>query len=249
MRPLILITNDDGYESNGLKSLVEVASRYGEVVVVAPKHNSSGLSHSITAVRPIRCKKIEERANCVIYSCDGTPVDCVKIGVEHYCGRRPDVVLSGINHGSNASINVVYSGTMAAVMEASMLGYAAIGFSLLNHSHDADLTASMQVADKVIAKVLREGLPVGVSLNVNIPDVESVEGIRVCRQSDARWIDSYLPRGEVDGEVLYSLSGYFECSDNGPGTDQYWLERGYATVVPTTNDFTAHEWVAKWGEK
>lgn len=243
MRPLFLITNDDGYEAKGLKELTEIARQLGEVVVMAPAGNASGQAHSLTTRRPLRVESISEEEGCRVYACDGTPVDCVKIGEQYFCPRKPRLVLSGINHGSNSSINVIYSGTMGAALEASLAGYEAIGFSLLDFNKDADFAPSRPYIRSIIEKVLERGLPHGVSLNVNIPVPEDgeIKGVRVCRQSEARWMEGYERRIDPRGRPYYWLAGRFECNDKEEDTDQWALESGYVSVVPTTTDFTAHE--------
>ena len=237
MKPLFLITNDDGYQSKGIRALIEVACQMGDVVVVAPKSNASGLAHSLTSSRPLRVVPVEQKDGFALYRCDGTPVDCVKIGHEFFTPRTPDLVLSGINHGSNSSINVLYSGTMGAVLEATLCGLTAVGFSLLDHSADADFEPVKPWVRQVVERVLEKGLPEQVALNVNFP-TGKIEGLKLCRQSNAKWLDSYERRIDPRGIPYYWLTGRFECSDNGPGTDQWALEHGYASVVPTTTDLT-----------
>ena len=240
MKPLFLITNDDGYQSKGIKTLIETACSMGDVIVMAPERNSSGLAHSFTSSRPIRVNFVSETYNCKVYACDGTPVDCIKVCSEHFCPRKPDLVLSGINHGSNSSINVLYSGTMGAVMEAAVSGLKAIGFSLLDFRADADFAPGVPFVKKIIEKSLQSDIPEGVALNVNIPVPADgkIKGIKVCRQSQARWLDSYEKRIDPTGRPYYWLSGNFECNDRGESTDQWALENGYVSVVPTTTDYT-----------
>ena len=212
MKPLILITNDDGYQSQGLRHLVEVASAFGDIVVMAPERNSSGLSTSITTSRPLRVRSVE-MAGGSGYACDGTPVDCVKMGVEHFCPRRPDLVLSGINYGSNASINVIYSGTIGAVLEACLCGFPAIGFSVLSHSPETDFTPCT-------------------------PTIDQIKGIRVCRQAKAAWVDSLERRTDPIGRPYWWMTGKFVCDNPPHDTDQYFLSQGYVSVVPIRPDFT-----------
>ena len=240
MKPLILITNDDGVEAKGIKTLIALAREVGEVIVMAPAGNASGLAHSFTGGRPLRVRTVSEEPECAIYACDGTPVDCVKLAQEYFCPRTPDLVLSGINHGSNSSINVLYSGTMGAVIEASVCGFQAVGFSLLDHGANADFEPAEPFVRAVIAEVLENGLPAEVSLNVNIPvPVDGiVKGMRVCRQSKARWMDSYEKRIDPIGRPYYWLTGNFVCDDRGPETDQWALEHDYVSIVPTSPDYT-----------
>ena len=242
MKPLILITNDDSYTAKGLHALTDVATDFGDVVVMAPTTNASGTSHSITSTRPLRVKEVQQSPSLSIYHCDGTPVDCVKLATEYFCPRRPSLVLSGINHGSNSSINVLYSGTMGAVIEATALGYNAIGFSLLNHSPKADFAACLPTARRIIGQVLERGLPPCVALNVNIPrlDAANIKGIRLCRQAPARWVDSFEQRTDPQGRPYWWLTGKFECPSPEPDTDEWALTHGYVSVVPTRSDYTAY---------
>ena len=215
-RPLILITNDDGYAAKGLRVLVECAADYGDVVVMAPDRNASGLSHSFTSGRPLRVNDIERREGIVVYSCDGTPVDCVKLAIEHFCSRKPAVVLSGINHGSNSSVNVLYSGTMGAVIEASTYGFNAIGFSLTDHAKDANF-------------------------DYCVPYIRQINGLRECHEAKAHWADSFEHRVDPYGRSYWWLTGRFICDDDNPDTDERALAEGYASVVPTQPDYTSYE--------
>ncbi len=243
MKPLILITNDDSFASKGLRVLDEVAQEFGDVVVMAPECNSSGMSHSITTNRPLRVRTIKESEGLNVYACDGTPVDCVKMATEHFCPRRVDLVLSGINHGSNASINVMYSGTMGAVIEATNAGYDAVGFSLLSHQMDADFSAAVPYIRDIIGRVLEEGLPEHVSLNVNIPSLPASElkGVKVCREARAQWVDSFVKRLDPNGMPYYWMSGRFICNDMEADTDERALADGYISVVPIHPDYTNYQ--------
>lgn len=243
MRPLILVTNDDGVHAKGIQTLAQVAREFGDVVIMAPDKNSSGKSHSLTTDRPLRANHLTSEEGLDVYYCDGTPVDCVKLASEHFCSRKVDLVLSGINHGSNSSINVLYSGTMGAVIEASNNGYNAIGFSLLNHSLKADFSASIPYIRHIIKYVLENGLPQFVSLNVNIPklDATQIKGIKVCRESKAKWSDSFEKRIDPVGRPYYWLTGNFECDDLVEGTDEWALRNGYVSVVPIHPDYTRYE--------
>lgn len=245
MKPLFIITNDDGYNAKGIHALTDVARQLGDVVVMAPAGNASGQSHSFTATRPLRVNTISEEEGLSIYACDGTPVDCIKVCDQFYCPRRPSLVLSGINHGSNSSINVLYSGTMGAVLEASVAGFPAIGFSLLDHNPDADFGPALPFVRNIIEMVLQKGLPERVSLNVNIPVPTDgvIKGMKLCRQSVAKWLNSYERRIDPHGRPYYWIAGQFECDDNDEGTDQWALENGYVSIVPTTADFTAYSFL------
>lgn len=240
MKPLILITNDDGYSARGIQALTEVAREFGDVVVMAPEQNASAKSLSLTTKVPLRVHNIRQEEGLSSYACDGTPVDCIKLAYEHFCPRRPDLVLSGINHGSNSSINILYSGTMGAVIEATVLGVNAIGFSLLNHSPEADFGPSKPIVRHIISHVLAQGIPHGVALNVNIPRLASdeIKGIRVCQQAPARWLDSFEKRVDPIGRPYWWLTGKFDCDNPSEDSDEWALSHGYVSVVPVHTDFT-----------
>lgn len=242
MKPLILILNDDGLHVGGLDALVEVARDFGELVVMVPSTDCSARSHSLTIDRPVRVREEGKESWGSVYTCDGTPVDCAKMALEHYCPRRPDLVLSGINHGSNASINAMYSATVGAAREATMCGYASVAFSLLDHSLDADFRPCLPFVRKIIASVLANGLPKGITLNVNFPVPQDgvIKGVKVCRQSMARWTDSFEKRIDPHGRTYYWLTGKFECDDLAEDTDIRLLDEGYATIVPLAVDNTGY---------
>ncbi len=240
MKPLILITNDDGVTAKGLRALDEVAMEFGDVVVMAPEYNASGKSHSITSWRPLRVREVKRTEGLSVYCCDGTPVDSIKLAIEYFCPRRPDLVLSGINHGSNSSINVLYSGTMGAVIEATALGIDAIGFSLLNHSPEADFSECLPFVRQIIGNTLEKGLPLGVSLNVNIPRLSAseIQGIRICHEARAQWNDSFEKRIDPQGRPYWWLTGKFVCDNPPESSDEWALQNGYVSVVPIHPDFT-----------
>jgi len=240
MRPLILITNDDGLNARGIQHLIGVAQDYGDIVVMAPEGNASGKSCSITCHEPLRVHTVEESEAKSLYTCSGTPADCVKLAVEYYCPRRPGLVLSGINHGSNASINIIYSATMGAVIEACLSGFQSIGFSLLNHHPQADFSGCTAAVRHILEHVLQNPLPDWTALNVNIPrlDADAIKGIKVCRASRARWTHSMEKRVDPIGLPYWWMTGQFECQDKEEGTDLFALDEGYVSVVPVRPDFT-----------
>lgn len=241
---LILVSNDDGVNAKGLKCLVEVAREFGNVVVVAPMEAMSGMSHAITIKTPLRSKKLKEEEGLQVYSCAGTPVDCIKLAFNHILGRRPDMVLSGINHGSNSSASVVYSGTMAAAMEGCVNLVPSIGFSLLSYDADADFRHARDIVRKVISMVLKNGLDDNVCLNVNIPEMngEAVKGIKVVRQAKGFWKEEFDRREDPHNGEYFWLTGYFKNEEpDSPDTDEYVLEQNYASVVPVTVDLTAYK--------
>ena len=239
---LILVCNDDGITAPGIRALVAVAKEFGTVVVVAPDKPQSAMGHAITINSTLRYNQISIDGN-EEYACSGTPVDCIKLAVNKILPRKPDLLISGINHGSNASINVIYSGTMSAAMEGTMERIPSIGFSLLDHSIDADFSASKDVARILIAQAFEKGIPQGVCLNVNIPNVskELIQGIRVCRQADANWEEDLDERKDPMGKTYFWLTGTFRNYDSGNDTDIWALENNYVSVVPCKFDLTAHE--------
>jgi 5'-nucleotidase len=242
-KPLILISNDDGITAPGILATVEVMKYFGEVVVVAPDSPQSGMGHAITINKPLRLVKNQQFGPEVeSYHCSGTPADCVKLAVDKVMHRKPDLLISGFNHGSNASINVIYSGTMSAAMEGAIEGITSIGFSLCNFSWDADFSASKVYMHKVVKQVLEHGLPEGTLLSVNIPDVpeSDIKGLKVCRQARAKWVEEFDHRQDPHGRDYYWLTGKFVNMDKGEDTDEWALANNYVSVVPVQYDLTAH---------
>lgn len=237
-----LITNDDGYASRGINCLAQVAQEFGKVVIMAPKDNMSGVSTSISSSLPLRVTTISESDNICIYACSGTPADCVKMGLEYFCHDDNIILLSGINYGSNASINIVYSGTMGAVIEGCLSGIPSVGFSLLSHSQKADFTPCIPIVRQVIRNLLEHPLPDFTALNVNIPylPTDQIKGIRVCRQARGVWSNSLEKRTDPIGRPYWWMTGKFVCNDLEPDTDEYALRNGFASVVPFTPDLTAY---------
>ena len=235
-----MVANDDGIVSPGIKALVEVAREFGEVVVVAPDSPQSGMGHAITLDKPLRVEKVDIFDDIPAYQCNGTPVDCVKIAIDKILHKKPDLCVSGINHGSNSSINVIYSGTMSAAMEAAIDGIRAIGFSLLDYSFDADFTGAQHYARLIIEQMLKAGLPSGSLLNVNFPKLpkEEIKGMKICRQAVAQWVEEYDERIDPRGRKYYWLTGKFVNFDNGEDTDEWALENGYVSIVPVQFDLT-----------
>jgi len=242
-KPLILVTNDDGLFAPGIKALVEVASQLGEVVVVAPNSPQSGMGHAITIEDPLRLHEVDAFGAIKAYECTGTPVDCVKLA-KHVVlkDRAIDLCVSGINHGSNAAINIIYSGTMSAAMEASLENIPSIGFSLLDYSFDADFSTAQEYAKKVMQHVLEQGLEGTSLLNVNIPAVslDEIAGIKICRQADARWIEEFMEAKDPRGQTYYWLTGRFVNEDEDEDTDVWALKHNYISVVPSGHDLTIH---------
>ncbi|MGV0833389.1 5'/3'-nucleotidase SurE [Empedobacter brevis] len=244
-RPLILVTNDDGVTAPGIRALIEIAKEFGEVYVVAPDSPQSGMGHAVTINSTLFCDEIEVDEEVKEYACSGTPVDCVKLAVSQILPRKPDLCISGINHGSNSSVNVIYSGTMSAAVEAGIEGIPAIGFSLCDFAYNADFKAGEKFIKTIISQVLEHDLPKGVVLNVNIPKLKEheIKGIKVCRQADAKWEEKFDKREDPRGRIYYWMSGEFKNLDKGGDTDEKALEEGYISVVPVRYDLTAHHFL------
>ncbi len=245
-KPLILITNDDGITAPGLRALVDFMKELGDVVVVAPDSPQSGMGHAITIDNLLYSKKmildLDDDENTEEYSCSGTPADCVKLALQEILDRKPDLCVSGINHGSNSSINVIYSGTMSAAIEAGIEGIPAIGFSLCDYTWEANFTHAKAQIQQIVREALENGIPPGVVLNVNIPKLETKEfkGIKICRQARANWKEKFDKRISPSGKEYYWLTGEFELLDKGEDTDEWALANGFISVVPTQFDLTAH---------
>jgi 5'-nucleotidase len=239
-KPIILITNDDDITSPGIRALVESVKDLGKVVVVAPDSPQSGMGHAITIGSPLRMNKMSIFGEVEAWQTTGTPVDCVKLAVDKILHRKPDICLSGINHGANHSINVIYSGTMSAAMEASIEGIPSIGFSLLDYRYEADMTAAKQVVHKIVSKILQKKMDKHLLLNVNIPSVppSEIKGIKVCRQAYAKYEEDFDERIDPHGKKYYWLTGEFKNFDKGRDTDVWALQRNYVSVVPVQFDLT-----------
>jgi 5'-nucleotidase len=243
IKPLILVTNDDGITAPGIRTLIEVMNSLGDVVVVAPDSPQSAMGHAITVNSTLFVEKVKvDNGKQLEYSCSGTPADCVKLAVNQILKRKPDLCVSGINHGSNSSINVIYSGTMSAAIEAGIEGIPAIGFSLLDYSWNANFEASKPFIKSIAENVLKEGLPRDVVLNVNIPNLskQELKGIKICRQARALWEEEFDKRTNPQGREYYWLTGKFVNLDHGEDTDEWALKNDYISVVPVQFDLTAH---------
>lgn len=241
-KPLILITNDDGYRAKGFHKLISLMRKIGEVIAISTEKPMSGQSHSITNNEPLRVYMADQDVDYKLYVCTGRPVDCIKMGYRFTDERIPDLVVSGINHGSNASSNVVYSGTMGAALEACMDGVPAIGFSVDSYSSNADFDHVDYYVDTIARRVLEEGLPKGVCLNVNMPKKsdEPIKGIKICRQAKGRWSQTFEHRVDPFGRDYYWLTGYFIEEDNGDDTDLCAIKNNYVAIVPTMFDMTSY---------
>jgi 5'-nucleotidase len=241
--PTILITNDDGITAPGISNLIEAVRDLGHLVVVAPDKPQSGMGHAITIGHPLRMNQVQLFAGIESWQVSGTPVDCVKLAVDKLLHRKPDLCLSGINHGANHSINVIYSGTMSAAMEAAIEGIPSVGFSLMNYSMEADFTAARKVVKTVVEKLIARQNKPHFLLNVNIPNVDSelIRGLKVCRQAYAKYREDFDERRDPHGRKYYWLTGEFVNMDEGSDTDVWALENNYVSIVPVAIDFTNYQ--------
>lgn len=252
-KPLILVSNDDGITSPGIRTLVRVAMKVGEVVVVAPDGPQSGMGHAITIGNTLRLDKsiAFEDLGVEAYECSGTPADCVKLAKHHVLhDRKPDLVVSGINHGSNSSISVLYSGTMSAAIEAAIEGLPAIGFSLCDYGHGADFSHTEEYVEKIIRQAVENRIPENTALNVNFPKKshEPIRGIKICRQAHAKWQEEFDERLDPHNRKYYWMTGNFVNFDKGEDTDEWALVNNYISIVPCQYDMTAHHAIGMLNE-
>ncbi|MCX6284767.1 MAG: 5'/3'-nucleotidase SurE [Bacteroidetes bacterium] len=240
-KPLILLTNDDSVKAPGLRSLIEIVRPFGKVVVVAPDRPQSGTAHAVTVNHPLRLHEIAKEKDYEEYSCNGTPADCVKLAFKVVLKRRADFLFSGINHGTNSSINIIYSGTMAAVFEGALAGVSSAGFSLADYRLDADFKSSAPYIKRIVEEVIKNKLPGGVCLNVNIPAIpqKRIRGIKVCRQAEGTWQEDFVERTDPQGRKYYWMTGVFVKTGHGKDTDEWAMDNRYIAVVPVQFDFTA----------
>ncbi|WKN30811.1 5'/3'-nucleotidase SurE [Porifericola rhodea] len=250
-KPLILVSNDDGITSQGIKVLVNEMKKLGEVIVVAPDSPQSGMGHAITIGNTLRLTETDIFEGVKAYKCSGTPADCVKLAKFHVLkDRRPDLVVSGINHGSNTSISVLYSGTMSAAVEGAIEGLPSIGFSLCDYAADADFSHTCEPVQKIAKQVLEKGMPKGIALNVNIPPKQNdnLKGIKVCRQAHAKWQEEFDQRFDPNGRRYFWLAGNFVNFDKGEDNDEWAIANNYVSVVPCQYDLTAHHAISALNE-
>ncbi|TNE55710.1 MAG: 5'/3'-nucleotidase SurE [Bacteroidetes bacterium] len=245
--PLILITNDDGVFAKGIRSLIDVARKLGKVVVIAPDKPQSGMGHAITINNLLRLYPYHQFEGIEAYTCSGTPVDCVKLGIYDVLHQKPDLLLSGINHGENTSTNVLYSGTMSAAVEGAIEGIPSIGFSLADFDPDADFAGAQMIAERLIKTALEKDWPKNICLNVNVPKMprEFIKGIKVCRAARAFWEDRFEKRKDQFDRPYYWLTGEFVYQDLGEDTDLHALKSGYASIVPVQYDMTAYNSISE----
>ena len=251
-RPLILVTNDDGISAPGIRTLISAMNELGDVIVVAPDSPQSAMGHAITINSTLQCNQVKiDDGPQIEYSCSGTPADCVKLGINEILDRKPDICVSGVNHGSNSSINVIYSGTMSAAVEASIEGIPAIGFSLLDYSWNANFNEIKKYLINITKQALLNGIPKGNALNVNFPKFKEkdIKGIKICRQANAYWVEKFDKRVNPQGKEYYWLTGEFINKDNGHDSDEWALANGFISIVPVKFDMTDHEnisYIKKW---
>ncbi len=243
-KPLILVSNDDGITSAGIRNLVTVMKTIGDVLVVAPNSPQSGMGHAITVGETLRLDETQIFEGVRAFECSGTPADCVKMA-RHFIlkdQREPDIVVSGINHGSNTSISVLYSGTMSAAIEGAIEGTPAIGFSLCDYGTHADFSHTLEFVGKITQQVLKNGLPKGVALNVNFPkkSTEALRGIKMCRQANAKWVEEFDQRFDPNRRRYFWMTGSFVNFDKGEDNDEWAIANNYVSVVPCQFDLTAH---------
>ena len=247
-RPLLLISNEDGYQAKGIRTLVDMVSDFGDVIVCAPEDARSGFSCAFSATVPLRLVSRESREGVQVWSCNGTPVDCVKMALAELCPRRPNIVIGGINHGDNASVNAHYSGTMGVVLEGCMKYIPSVAFSLCDHRDDADFEPLRPLVRETTSRILREGLPKGVCLNVNFPLLEtgSYKGVKVCRMSPGTWKQEvtrcHHPRGY---DYWWMVGHYQNDAPEATDTDRWALDNGYVAITPTQIDLTAYSAIAQ----
>lgn len=240
-KPTILVVNDDGIDAPGIKVLIDSVKDFGRVVVVAPDSPQSGAGHAVTIARPLRLDRVHIYPGLEMYKSSGTPVDCVKLAVNKvFQGKKPDLCVSGINHGLNHSINVIYSGTMSAAVEGAIESIPSIGFSYDDFSYDADFSKCVPYVKSIVHQVLEHGLPQGTLLNVNFPKVDEIKGIKICRQASAKWAEEFDERVDPHNRKYYWLTGIFQLNDKGADTDVWALQNEYVSVVPVQYDLTAH---------
>ena len=249
-KPLILVSNDDGITANGIRILTEAITSLGDVIVVAPDGPQSGMGHAITIGQPLRLvpTNVFEDLGVEAYKCSGTPADCIKLAKHHVLkGKSPDLVVSGINHGSNLAVSVLYSGTMSAAIEGAIEGYPSIGYSLADFSHEADFSHTTEYVQKIASEVLNKGMSKGVALNVNFPPKrdENIKGIKICRQAKAHWEEEFDHRRDPYGRPYFWLAGNFVNNDKGEDTDVWAVDNNYVSVVPCQYDMTAHHTMAQ----
>ena len=241
-RPLLLISNDDGYQAKGINSLVDMLADLADIVVCAPEDARSGFSCAFSAATPLRLQLRQKRQGLEVWSCNGTPVDCVKLALSEVLPRRPDMVIGGINHGDNGSVNTHYSGTMGITLEGCMKYIPSVAFSLCDFRPDADFSPMRPLVRAITSKVLAEGLPRGVCLNVNFPLVDEYKGVRVCRMAYGTWGSEVVKCHHPRGYDYWWMVGHYQNDEpEAEDTDNWALTHGYVAITPTQIDVTAYQ--------
>ena len=245
---LIFVTNDDGYSSKGFAAAIEVARRFGRVIAVAPERMQSGMSQAITIYNPLYLRKVRDEEDVTVYAVSGTPVDCVKIAFDHrLAGEKIDLAISGINHGSNSAVNVLYSGTMGAAIEASFYNIPAIGLSVTDHAADADFAAAVECGVRIAGAVLENETQLPLCLNVNVPAIprKEIKGMKICRQTRGYWREDFFRREDPHGRQYFWMTGAFDNHEpEADDSDEWALNNGYVSVVPIQVDMTAYSQMA-----
>lgn len=240
-RPLLLLSNDDGVNAKGIHELIRALRPVGDLIVVAPDGPRSGSAGAITSANPVRCALLQQENGLSVYKCSGTPVDCVKLALHAIVPDKPDLVIGGINHGDNSSVNVHYSGTMGVVIEGCLKGIPSIGFSLCNHQADADFSPVLPYVRRIVEETLEKGLPEGICLNVNFPDTPDLEGVLICRQTHGVWTNEFVKADHPRGGNYYWLTGeYLNLEPKAEDTDYWALAHNYVAITPTQIDVTAY---------
>lgn len=243
-KPLILISNDDGVTAKGISELVKFLRPLGEIVVMAPDSPRSGSGCALTVTHPVHYQLVKKEPGLTVYKCSGTPVDCIKLARNTVLDRQPDLVVGGINHGDNSATNAHYSGTMGIVVEGCLNGIPSIGFSLCNHSHDADFKATGPYVRSIAAMVLKKGLPALTCLNVNFPDIPDIKGVKVCEQAKGHWTNEWEACPRMGDPNYFWLAGGFTDDEPDNEKNDHWaLANGYVAITPTTVDMTAYDFM------
>ena len=244
MERVIFLTNDDSYRSKGFDAAIEIARQFGRVIAIAPDTPQSGMSQAITIYNPLRLRKVREEEGVLVYSLNGTPVDCVKMAFDHFFkDEKIDLVISGINHVSNAAVNVLYSGTMGAAIEGAFYNIPSIGLSLTDHDPDADFEGAIKFGTQIVESVLNGDCPQPLCLNVNVPNIpcSELKGVRLSRQTRGYWREEFFERTDPHGRNYYWLTGTFSNAEpQSEDTDEWALANGYVAVVPVQVDLTAY---------
>lgn len=246
-KPFILVSNDDGYDAPGIKELAKQMKLIGDVAVVAPDRQNSAVSSSLSVAKPLRVKRLIED-DTDIYIVDGTPTDNVKIAIHELLDRKPDLVVTGINHGANTSVNVLYSGTVGAAIEGMIAGIPSIAFSLASHSYKTDLKAAGKYSKIIAEKILKTSVPNGTLLNVNIPaiDEEEIKGIKLTHLSNSKWIDKYDKRYDPFNREYFWFAGeYVIYEDDTDDADDHALTNGFVSVSPIKIEYTDNQYLNK----